>query len=180
MALLENVTCQWCACGVRQQAPWCDSRHGTIAFRPVLFNVPPSRTRYLCGCRHAQPAVLRRQSWPRHGRHINVPDSRRTAPTIRSHGLPLRFPELRESPARVGKTVLALAWREGAEHVAGCCASAWKRDPLGNLWASNRGPSAERDHLGFREVRGWDRAAGRPIWKPGGASSMPGCPGTTT
>jgi CDGSH-type Zn-finger protein len=41
----------WCSCGLSEKQPFCDGKHKTTEFRPLVFKAEESKTAYLCQCK---------------------------------------------------------------------------------------------------------------------------------
>ena len=51
--LEAGKTYYFCACGLSQDQPFCDSSHRDTDFSPKTFSVDESKTYYLCGCKQS-------------------------------------------------------------------------------------------------------------------------------
>lgn len=50
----EGRTYWWCACGLSEKQPYCDSSHKGTGFSPVKFTAEASKKVFLCGCKHTK------------------------------------------------------------------------------------------------------------------------------
>ncbi|HSO43579.1 MAG TPA: CDGSH iron-sulfur domain-containing protein [Rhodospirillales bacterium] len=67
VTLEEGRKYAWCACGRSASQPMCDGSHKGTGFSPVIFTAERTETGFLCGCKHGQPALLRRLAFELRG-----------------------------------------------------------------------------------------------------------------
>ncbi|MDQ7090571.1 MAG: CDGSH iron-sulfur domain-containing protein [Methylococcales bacterium] len=56
--LETGKTYAWCACGLSQSMPLCDSSHQKTDKRPVIFVAEETKTAYLCACSNSEVPPL--------------------------------------------------------------------------------------------------------------------------
>lgn len=49
--LEEGKKYAFCTCGLSQNQPFCDGKHGGTEFVPIVFTAEESKTAYLCQCK---------------------------------------------------------------------------------------------------------------------------------
>ncbi len=47
----EGKTYAWCSCGLSENQPFCDGKHGGTEFRPVVHKAEKAETKYYCTCK---------------------------------------------------------------------------------------------------------------------------------
>lgn len=48
----------WCACGLSNKQPFCDSSHSGSDFLPLVYEAEQSKTLFFCGCKQTSNAPL--------------------------------------------------------------------------------------------------------------------------
>lgn len=54
---LEPGTYWWCACGLSQNQPFCDSSHKGTPFSPKKFVLTEKKRVALCRCKHSKGGI---------------------------------------------------------------------------------------------------------------------------
>ena len=50
---LEPGKYAWCACGQRNNQPYCDGSHKGSEFSPIIVDITESKKAAFCGCKHS-------------------------------------------------------------------------------------------------------------------------------
>lgn len=44
----------WCSCGLSENQPFCDGKHQSTDYKPVVMKADLSETKYFCTCKQTQ------------------------------------------------------------------------------------------------------------------------------